>query len=39
LPSVPDPNLFEVEMFIENLERYKLPSNDEISAELIQAAI
>jgi hypothetical protein len=34
---VPGPSLFEVEIAIENLKRYKLPGSDQIPAELIQA--
>jgi hypothetical protein len=34
---VPEPSAFEVEMAIEKLKRYKSPSIDQISAELIKA--
>jgi hypothetical protein len=33
---VPDPSLFEVEIAIMKLKRYKLPGSDQIRAELIQ---
>jgi hypothetical protein len=36
-PLVPDPSPFEVEIAIVKLKRYKSPSSEEISAELIQA--
>jgi hypothetical protein len=35
-PLVPEHSSFEVEIAIENLERYKLPHIDQILAELIQ---
>ena len=38
-PQVPEPSAFEVEMAIEKLKRQKSPSIDQISAELIKAAI
>jgi hypothetical protein len=34
---VPEPSVFEVEMAIEKLKRYKSPGSDQISAELIKA--
>jgi hypothetical protein len=36
-PLVPDHSIFEVEIAIAKLKRYKLPGSDEIPAELIQA--
>jgi hypothetical protein len=36
-PLVPDPTLFEVEIAVENFERYKSPGSDQIPAELVQA--
>jgi hypothetical protein len=35
-PSVPDPSPFTVETATAEMERYKLPGTDQISAELIQ---
>jgi hypothetical protein len=34
---VPGPSCLEVEIAVAKLKKYKLPSNDEILAELIQA--
>jgi hypothetical protein len=34
---VPEPSLFEVQINIQKLKRYKLPGTDQIMAELIQA--
>jgi hypothetical protein len=34
---VPDPSPFEVEIAIAKFKRYKLPGNDQIPAEMIQA--
>jgi hypothetical protein len=34
---VPDPNLFDVQIAIAKLKRYKLPGSDQIPAKLIQA--
>jgi hypothetical protein len=36
-PLVPGPSRLDVEITIEELEKYKSPGNDEILAELIQA--
>jgi hypothetical protein len=36
-PLVPEPNAFEFEMAIENLQRHKSPGNDQIPAEAIKA--
>jgi hypothetical protein len=36
-PLVPEPSVFEVEMAIEELKRYKSPGIDQIPAELIKA--
>jgi hypothetical protein len=36
-PLVPDSSPFEAEIDIAKLKRYKLPGNDQIPAELIQA--
>jgi hypothetical protein len=36
-PLLHAPTPFEVEIAIENLERYKSPDSDHIAAELIQA--
>jgi hypothetical protein len=35
-PSVPEPSIYEVEVAIGKLKRYKLPGADQILAELIQ---
>jgi hypothetical protein len=34
---IPDPNPFEAEIAIVKLKKYKLPDNDQIPAEMIQA--
>jgi hypothetical protein len=36
-PFVPDPSAAEAEVAIRNLQGYKAPGSDQISAELIQA--
>jgi hypothetical protein len=36
-PLVPGPSRLEVEIAIAKLKKYKLPGNDQIPAELIQA--
>jgi hypothetical protein len=36
-PLVPEPNQHEAEIAVANLKKYKLPGNDQIPAELIQA--
>jgi hypothetical protein len=36
-PPVPEPSVFDFEMFIEKLNGHKSPGNDQISAELIKA--
>jgi hypothetical protein len=36
-PLVPDPSLFEFEIVIAKLKRFKSPGSDQIIAELIQA--
>jgi hypothetical protein len=36
-PLVPNPSLFEEEIAIAKLKKYKLPGSDQIPAELIQA--
>jgi hypothetical protein len=36
-PLVPEPSVFEVELDIEKLKRYKSPGTDQIPAELIKA--
>jgi hypothetical protein len=35
-PLVPEPSIYEVEVAIGKLKRYKLPGADQILAELIQ---
>ena len=35
-PLVPEPNVFEVELAIENLKSHKSPGIDQMSAELIK---
>jgi hypothetical protein len=36
-PLVPEPSVFEVEMAVEKLKRYKSPGTGEIPAELMKA--
>jgi hypothetical protein len=38
-PLVPEPSCFKFEIVIEELKRYKSPSNDQILAELIQTEV